>query len=96
VVEIHRGVVDGGYYEVADSRGVLGDTLLAGLRGSFRVLEWVPTRPPLDSTQIAFLRASLHSWPETVEVIVLGGIWRRPGPSFRGRVTCVGMSSGSR
>lgn len=42
------------------------------------------TRPPLLSTQIAFLRLSMQSAPAMVGVIVEGGMCRRPGPSFKG------------
>ncbi len=43
------------------------------------------TLPLLFSTQIAFFLWSMHSWPARTEVMVDGGVWRRPGPSFSGR-----------
>lgn len=49
-----------------------------------RVARRMLTRPPLFSTQIAFLRLSMYSEPAMVGVMVEGGICRRPGPSFRG------------
>ena len=41
------------------------------------------TLPLLFSTQIVFFLRSTQSGPARVDVIVDGGTWRRPGPSFR-------------
>ena len=38
------------------------------------------TRPLLYSTRAAFFLLSVTRVPATVEVTVLGGMWRRPGP----------------
>ena len=54
------------------------------------------TRPPLNSIQAAFFLLSVHSWPATVGVMVLGGKCRSPGPSFKGNVGCEGKVSESR
>lgn len=40
------------------------------------------TLPLLFSTHIAFFLWSMHSEPARTEVIVDGGVWRRPGPSL--------------
>jgi hypothetical protein len=53
------------------------------------------TRLPLNSTQTAFFRLSVQTWPATAEVMVFGGMCRRPGPSLRGRVGCDGRDPGS-
>src|SRR5437762_652909 len=42
------------------------------------------TRPPLFSTHTAFFLWSMQSSPATTVTIVSGGVWRRPGPSFKG------------
>ena len=42
------------------------------------------TLPLLFSTQIAFFFWSMHSGPATTEVMVDGGVWRRPGPTLSG------------
>ncbi len=48
-------------------------------------VRWGFTLPLLFSTQIAFFFWSIHSEPAMTEVIVDGGVWRRPGPNFSGR-----------
>lgn len=49
------------------------------------------TLPLLFSTQIAFFFWSMHSEPARTEVMVDGGVWRRPGPSLSGRDGLEGM-----
>ena len=51
------------------------------------------TLPLLFSTQMAFFLASVLRLPAVVTMIVEGGIWRRPGPSFRGMEVLVGVGS---
>lgn len=94
VVDVAGGVVDGGYDEVADGGDVLelfgfSSGYCVGSRGR-------GTRPLMCSTQIAFLRASVNSWPDTVGEMVLGGMRRRPGPSLSATSGRLVRRSGSR
>lgn len=43
------------------------------------------TRPDVFSIHIAFFFCSIFRVPARVEVIVEGGVWWSPGPSFRWR-----------
>ena len=42
---------------------------------------------------MAFFLASVLRLPAVVTMIVDGGMWRRPGPSFRGVEVLVGIGS---
>jgi hypothetical protein len=93
VVDVGGGVVNGGYDEVADGGNVLVSA--RELRDNRRG-RGGRTRPELCSIQMAFLRASVQSCPGTVGEMVLGGMWRRPGPSFKGTSGRLGRREGSR
>lgn len=41
------------------------------------------TLPVLFSTHIAFFLGSIQRGPANTALMVEGGVWRRPGPSFR-------------
>lgn len=53
------------------------------------------TRPPLYSTHNEFFLLSVTSCPATVGRMVLGGMCRSPGPSWRAFLGCEGICEGS-
>lgn len=88
------GMVNGGEDDIVGLGYVLC-SVRAAKRNRIGIGMKALTRPLLCSTQMAFFFWSTQSSPARTGVIVDGGTWRRPGPSFSVDDELIGTGSTS-